>query len=644
MSSDGRWTLLAKRNDEVSLKEMSEKEKKLFEESDLLEWNAILQTKAVRVLHGKEAEKVRKQFPDRIISSRMVRRRKPLPGLHSWKAKSRWCLHGHHDPDTGTLMTYAPTPQSEGLMLFLQTGLNLGMLFAFADVKNAFCQSHRLTRPRGPLYAEPCEGLRLPPGALIAIDIPVYGLDDAPAAWRQTVSSFLIEDLGCVRNIVEPCWFSLFDPRNGHCLAQILVEVDDFIVAATPEFYPTLRQKMEKRFHFGKWDENSAEYAGRRIQCSTDQITVDQYKYIHEQIHPIVLAKGRRSQSQDSLTSEEFNALRSLIYKVNWVARETRPEAAGLASITASKLKDAKIADVLIVNKFVNFLRSTAARPLKIWKFDPLKMCFVVCSDAGGINMKGTEQLDSEGLPSDSTQGAWMVLATARLPSGRQQVQASPIAWRSSKLKRKVFSTYGGETQAMLQGVNEVDWLQIMYRDATVHDVQLSNWRASLSPHMVVLRGQCKLGGRLQQCSVTDAKSLYDCLLREHPSGKQDRKSALELAIVLRDLQETQSMVRWVPHQKMIVDCMTHEDPLRANDALHQLLKVGVLSLVDISHELEARKVDPSYKRRSHSASRDRLVKEYQENYAQVLFTLVKDVWGSCEIVPLESNVPFDQS
>ena len=401
---------------------------------------------------------------------------------------------------------------------------------------------------------------------------------------------------------------------------------------------------MEKRFHFGKWDENSAEYAGRRIQCSTDQITVDQYKYIHEQIHPIVLAKGRRSQSQDSLTSEEFNALRSLIYKINWVARETRPEAAGLASITASKLKDAKIADVLIVNKFVNFLRSTAARPLKIWKFDPLKMCFVVCSDAGGINMKGTEQLDSEGLPSDSTQGAWMVLATAQLPSGRQQVQASPIAWRSSKLKRKVFSTYGGETQAMLQGVNEVDWLQIMYRDATVHDVQLSNWRASLSPHMVVLRGQCKLGGRLQQCSVTDAKSLYDCLLREHPSGKQDRKSALELAIVLRDLQETQSMVRWVPHQKMIVDCMTHEDPLRANDALNQLLKVGVLSLVDISHELEARKIDPSYKRRSHSASRDRLVKEYQENYVQVLFTLVKDVWGSCEIMPLESNVPFDQS
>ena len=256
-------------------------------------------------------------------------------------------------------MTYAPTPQSEGLMLFLQTGLNLDMLFAFADVKNAFCQSHPLRRPRGPIYAEPCEGLGLPPGALIAIDIPVYGLDDAPAAWRNTVASFLVDDLGCVRNIVEPCWYSLFDD-GGNCLAQILVEVDDFIVATTPKFYPTLQQKMKERFDFGKWEEGSAEYAGRRIRCTADHILVDQYKYIHEQIHPIALAKGRRSQLNEPLTSEEFSALRSLTYKINWVARETRPEAAGLASITASKLQSAKVSDLLIVNKFVNFLRTTA--------------------------------------------------------------------------------------------------------------------------------------------------------------------------------------------------------------------------------------------------------------------------------------------
>ena len=159
--SSGSWTFLAKRNDEISLKELSEEERKMFEASDRLEWEAILGTKAVHILTGAEAQRARAQFPERILSSRMVRRKKPQPELHSWKAKSRWCLHGHSDPDTGTLMTYAPTPQSESIMLFLQTALNYQMKIAFADVKNAFCQSNTLHREKGPLFAEPCEGLSL---------------------------------------------------------------------------------------------------------------------------------------------------------------------------------------------------------------------------------------------------------------------------------------------------------------------------------------------------------------------------------------------------------------------------------------------------------------------------------------------------
>ena len=85
-------------------------------------------------------------------------------------------------------------------------------------------------------------------------------------------------------------------------------------------------------------------------------------------------------------------------------------------------------------------------------------MCFVVCSDAGGINTKEYELVDQDGLPTDATQGGWIVLAAEKLPVGKSSIKASPISWRSSKLKRKVLSTFGGETQTMLQGVNEVDW------------------------------------------------------------------------------------------------------------------------------------------------------------------------------------------
>ena len=279
----------------------------------------------------------------------------------------------------------------------------------------------------------------------------------------------------------------------------------------------------------------------------------------------------------------------------------------------ASRLPQATVGDMMIVNRFVNHLRNTAHRPLTLWKMNPASAVFIVVSDAGGINAK-TDSYDEEGLPSDTTQGAWMVLMAEKIPTGNERVKASPISWRSSKLRRKVFSTFGGETQAMLQGVSEVDWLQIMLRDSIHHDVELRDWRARLSPHMVVCRGDIRLPGRCSQCVVTDAKSLYDCLLREHPSGKQDRKSALELAIVLKDLQETKSTIRWVPHQKLLVDSMTKDDPLRTNGALEHFLKSGVLAFVNVQEELDYRKQGASAKSRSHKASVDRLAKEDLES------------------------------
>ena len=61
---EGYLVLLAKRGDEVTMKELNEAERKLFEASDQVEWQAILQTKAVRVIVGKEADEIRKRWPN----------------------------------------------------------------------------------------------------------------------------------------------------------------------------------------------------------------------------------------------------------------------------------------------------------------------------------------------------------------------------------------------------------------------------------------------------------------------------------------------------------------------------------------------------------------------------------------------------
>ena len=147
-----------------------------------------------------------------------------------------------------------------------------------------------------------------------------------------------------------------FDTQQNN-IAQVLVEVDDFIVSTNASVRDQIKA-FNKRFHFGKWVEGSAEYAGRRIDVMEDKIVVSQHKYIVEQILPVALAKGRRSEKHAALSDHEFEAFRSLVYKINWVAKETRPEVSGLASIMASRMKSAE--DLVIVNKAVNFLRNTS--------------------------------------------------------------------------------------------------------------------------------------------------------------------------------------------------------------------------------------------------------------------------------------------
>ena len=79
-----------------------------FEIADSAEWKAIVDSGSVKVLDSEVANTTRKERPDRVINSRMVRRLKPQEGtFQKPKAKSRWCVLGHQDPDA--LPTCSPT-------------------------------------------------------------------------------------------------------------------------------------------------------------------------------------------------------------------------------------------------------------------------------------------------------------------------------------------------------------------------------------------------------------------------------------------------------------------------------------------------------------------------------------------------------
>eukprot|EP00959_Pyramimonas_sp_CCMP1952_P199424 4171275-Pyramimonas_sp.AAC.1 len=169
---------------------------------------------------------------------------------------------------------------------------------------------------------------------------------------------------------------------------MMLLEVDDFMIgSADTSSRDWLRKLLESRFKFGKYRDchsGPVDFAGRRITFLDQKITVNQEKYILEEIRPLSVAKGRMSDKDAALLPDEFKALRSLVYKFNCVGRESRPEAAGVASIFASRLKSATIYDVACANKLVRHLRCTGSRGLTIWRLGPERMAFISFSDAGG--------------------------------------------------------------------------------------------------------------------------------------------------------------------------------------------------------------------------------------------------------------------
>ena len=111
---------------------------------------------------------------------------------------------------------------------------------------------------------------------------------------------------------------------------------------------------------------------------------------------------------------------------------------------------------------------------------------------------------------------------------------------------------------------------------------------------------------------VVDAKSMYDSLSKEVPGSKQDRRSGVDLAIIRESMGQSGTVVRWVPHQLMLVDCMTKSDVAKGNYALTSTLKTGYMRLVVESTEMSKRKGTKSGLSRSRGASQKRLESEVQ--------------------------------
>ena len=179
-----------------------------------------------------------------------------------------------------------------------------------------------------------------------------------------------------------------------------------------------------------------------------DKVVMSQEKYITEKLYQVKVPKGMLGDKQASLTTDLFEEYRSMLYRVSWLAHQTRPEAAGIVSLLSSRLNRASIHDVSCLNKLIHHIKNTANQPLVLHKFDLSKMVLIAASDAGGVASAPVTLEGEKDELEDTVQGAWMILASDRLPSASQRAKVSILSWRSAKLKRRISSTLVGEALA----------------------------------------------------------------------------------------------------------------------------------------------------------------------------------------------------
>jgi len=299
------WNFLTKKNaKELSEKHFTREQIERFSAAKKAEVDSLVNCGAIEVVDDqKELARLRGQMAGRIVPSRFVLTEKQGEVGEPTKAKARWILLGHRDPDRYKVERYSPTPATVTLYLALYIMSSLHYVVNIMDVKTAFGQSDQVERPEGPLYGD------MPPGGvpgypenfLFRILTAVYGLCNAPAVWRQTIRRILLE-LTYKESSFDPCLFYLpynqaereRMPLGMGCAGVVLLDVDDFAQGGNDR-HAKLMEELKKHLKFGKWVQiynSSADYIGRTLSQKQDyEVTISMQRYAEEKLQPVLLSR-----------------------------------------------------------------------------------------------------------------------------------------------------------------------------------------------------------------------------------------------------------------------------------------------------------------------------------------------------------------
>ncbi|KAI3697255.1 hypothetical protein L6452_30136 [Arctium lappa] len=189
---------------------------------------------------------------------------------------------------------FAPVARIEAIRLFLAYASYMNFKVYQMDVKSAFLYGSIEEEVYGcqpPGFENPSY-----PDRVYKLKKTLYGLHQAPRAWYDTLSSYLLEN-GFERGVIDK---TLFIKRKKKDILLVQIYVDDIIFGSTRDkMCKEFEELMHQRFKMSSMGELTF-FLGLQVQQKSDGIFICQSKYVQD-----ILTKFGFSDSKPASTPME---------------------------------------------------------------------------------------------------------------------------------------------------------------------------------------------------------------------------------------------------------------------------------------------------------------------------------------------------
>ena len=488
------------------------------------------------------------------MTSRWVLRWKLNPETQKPVVKARLTVRGFLDKDQDWLETFASTASRWGQKLVVAVAVQNKWTLLTADVGAAFLRGLTFAE-LSELTGAPIRRCAFKPPAGYSDFIrelpncgsfnenvhelemlkPVYGLKDAPRAWRKRLH-LAMTDMRATALRTDTCIYTWRTKVGNEDRLEAIcsAHVDDIKLAGDANKVEWILQQLSKWFGELKIQRGSFEYCGIMHELQKDKSYHLHQNHFAQRLKLVPVTDLPVQTPKQPLNEEQLSLYMSGLGSLAWLV-QTRADVAIYIQALQRATKKATVSHMLRLNTVIRWCRRKAVH-LAFAHLGTAELKVLIVSDAA------FRREDNSGL---AMRGA--LIAIAENHPGNPGGKANTVEYYSRKQRRIVRSTFGAETNGAADAV-EIGRM-IAY---TLAEILIPNCTAAVLTRMDEAG---TLPIKLQL--IIDCRSLFDTLKADEI--KMPREASL--VMLLHQLKESLrtgslSSIVWVDTRDMLADAL----------------------------------------------------------------------------------------